>query len=418
MKIMKNKILAKSIIATAIATVAFIPSIQQVSAEPPAIDIRQYNKKLSTPTNVPNLDLKKIATQHPKIEVVFVLDTTGSMSGLIQAAKEKIWSIASTMATAQNSPEIKMGLVAYRDRGDAYITKTTPLSTDLDSMYAKLMDFKARGGGDGPESVNKGLYDAVHKMLWSQDDSTYKVIFLIGDAPAHMDYQDDVKYPTTIAKAQKKGIVVNAIQSGQNSKTTTNWQQIATLGQGDYFQVDNSGNAVAIATPFDKELAQLSEELDNTRVYFGNKETKHKQRSKVAASDKLHSVASEKSLARRASYNSSASGKDNFLGEGELVDAVSSGATKLSNINKNELPKAMQTMKPAEQKEYVLGKATKRKELSKNIRELSEKRDAFLKKEVAKVGADKDSFDAKIFGAIKDQAGRKGLLYSDDSAKY
>jgi len=407
---MKNSIIKKSILTTAIATAMLIPLTQQAFAK----SIAQQPAIQETSIE----SVKQIANQHPKIEVVFVLDTTGSMSGLIQAAKEKIWSIASTMASAQNAPDIKMGLVAYRDRGDAYITKTTPLSTDLDSMYSKLMDFKARGGGDGPESVNKGLYDAVHKMLWSQDDSTYKVIFLIGDAPAHMDYQDDVKYPTTIAKALKKGIVINAIQSGQNRKTTTNWQQIAILGQGDYFQVEDSGNAVAIATPFDKELAELSVELDNTRVYYGNKEAKRKQHSKVAASVKLHRKASEKSLARRAAYNSSISGKGNFLGEGELVDEISSGKTKLSSIKKNELPKVMQTMKPAAQAEYVLGKSKERKELSKNIRQLTEKRDAYLKKEVAKTGADKDSFDAKIFGAIKDQAAKKGLVYSEDSAKY
>ncbi len=411
--IIKNRklsLLARSLFIASIATVAVIPSTQQAFAK----------KMVANPSlQEPTMDsVKQIANQHPKIEVVFVLDTTGSMSGLIQAAKEKIWSIASTMASAQNAPDIKMGLVAYRDRGDAYITKTTPLSTDLDSMYSTLMDYRARGGGDGPESVNKGLYDAVHKMLWSQDESTYKVIFLIGDAPAHMDYQDDVKYPTTIAKALKKGIVINAIQSGQNRKTTTNWQQIATLGQGDYFQVDDSGNAVAIATPFDKELAELSVELDNTRVYYGNKKIKLKQRKKVAASEKLHSKSSVKSLARRAAYNTSASGKSNFLGEGELVDAVSSGATSLASINKDELPKAMQAMKPEAQKQYVLSKAKERKELKKHIRKLTEKRDSFLKKEVAKTGADKNSFDAQIFGAIREQAAKKGLVYDKADAKY
>lgn len=410
MKNKKTSLLAKSLLVASVTTVALIPSTQQAFAK----------KMVASPSlQEATIDnAKQIANQHPKIEVVFVLDTTGSMSGLIQAAKEKIWSIASTMASAQNSPDIKMGLVAYRDRGDAYITKTTPLSTDLDSMYSTLMDYRARGGGDGPESVNKGLYDAVHKMLWSHDKNTYKVIFLIGDAPAHMDYQDDVKYPTTIAKALKKGIVINAIQSGKNRKTTTNWQQIAILGQGNYFQVDNSGNAVAIATPFDKELAELSEDLDNTRVYYGNKNTKIKQRRKVAASNKLHIKSSQKSLARRAAYNSSASGKSNFLGEGELVDAISSGTTSLATIDKNELPKVMQTMKPKAQEEYVLEKAKKRKEIKKHIKQLAEKRDEFLKKEVARTGADKDSLDAKIFAAIREQASKKGLLYSEDGAKY
>ena len=134
------------------------------------------------------------ASQNPKIDVVFVLDTTGSMSGLIQTAKEKIWSIATTMASAQQTPEIRIGLVAYRDRGDAYVTKVVDLSDDLDSVYATLMDFQADGGGDGPESVNKALYDAVHNISWSQEDQAYQVIFLVGDAPPHMDY-NEVRYP-------------------------------------------------------------------------------------------------------------------------------------------------------------------------------------------------------------------------------
>jgi len=421
---MKNSILAKKLFTTSITSTILIPtilaacSLQPVFAEPPMVE-NQYNKKIKLPSlNSRSLDINKIASQNPKIEVVFVLDTTGSMSGLIQAAKEKIWSIASTMASAQNAPEIKMGLVAYRDRGDAYITKTTPLTTDLDSMYSTLMDFDANGGGDGPESVNKALYDAVHKMLWSQDKNTYKVIFLIGDAPAHMDYQDDVKYPTTIAKGLKKGIVINAIQSGQNSRTTTNWQQIATLGQGDYFQVEDNGNAVVIATPYDQELADLSKELDNTRVYYGNKEAKIKQVRKVAASTKLHNKSSLKSLARRATYNTSASGKDNFLGEGELVEAISSGKTSFAEIDKKELPKEMQSMKPEAQKEYIVGLSKKREALKSDIKQLSEKRNKFLKKKVSESGADKNSLDAKIFGAIKKQAAKKGLIYNSDSAKY
>jgi len=127
------------------------------------------------------------------MEVVFVLDTTGSMSGLIETAKEKIWSIATTLAGAEQAPEIRMGLVAYRDRGDDYVTRVIDLSSDLDTMYGRLMQFAAVGGGDGPESVNQALDDAVHRISWSQDPSSYQVIFLVGDAPPHMDYQGEAQ---------------------------------------------------------------------------------------------------------------------------------------------------------------------------------------------------------------------------------
>ena len=86
-------------------------------------------------------------------------------------------------------------------------------------MYAKLMDFRAEGGGDGPEAVNEALEAAIERMSWSQDRDTYKVVFLVGDAPPHMDYQDDVKYPQVVAAAAARGIVVNTIQCGSMSDT-------------------------------------------------------------------------------------------------------------------------------------------------------------------------------------------------------
>jgi len=365
---MKTKITTLVIFAATAATVSLFPYFQNAVAITPPDQII-----------VDLVDLSALVNEKPKIEVVFVLDTTGSMGGLIHAAKEKIWSIASTMASAQSAPEIKMGLVAYRDRGDNYITKTIDLSTDLDSMYATLMDFKAQGGGDGPESVNQALDDAVNRMSWSQDDNTYKVVFLVGDAPAHMDYQDDIKYPETLKLALGKGIKINAIQCGSDTSTTSNWQQIASLGQGAYFQVEQAGSAIAIATPFDRELAKLSATLDDTRLYFGNKEEKERQQNK-----KLQLESSDESLARRATFNSSKSGEDNFLGEGELVDAITSGRVALSTIDKDNLPAAMQSMVPEEQKNLIEAKAKQRTELRQDIQQLAEKRDNYLKKEVAK----------------------------------
>src|SRR6476646_9540468 len=91
----------------------------------------------------------------PRIEVCFVLDTTGSMSGLIEGAKQKIWSIANEMISAKPTPDIKFGLVGYRDRGDEYVTKIFNLTDDVDDIYAHLQSFRAAGGGDTPESVNE-----------------------------------------------------------------------------------------------------------------------------------------------------------------------------------------------------------------------------------------------------------------------
>ncbi len=401
---MKRKLIAASIFIATTAAVAFYPSLQGVGAVNP-------------PPPTPPV-IAPVAEKKPVVDVVFVLDTTSSMTGLIQAAKEKIWSIATTMASAQPTPEIRLGLVAFRDRGDAYITQVTDLSTDLDSAYARLMDFRAVGGGDGPESVNQALYDAVHRVSWSQDPKAFKVIFLVGDAPPHMDYPDDVKYPDTLREAKRRGITVNTIQAGQNSGTTQEWQQIASLGSGDYFQVDADGSTVAIATPFDEKMAELSKELDGTRLYYGSEEERKAKQSKVEAAEKLHAAASVESRARRATFNASKSGKANLLGDKELVDDVVTGRVDLDSLKPESLPAPMRALPPEEQKAVIAQTAKKRDDLQREIKDLADQRAKFLDEQVAITGGAGASLDAKIYEAIREQGSSVGLSYEAAAPAY
>lgn len=352
-----------------------------------------------------------------RVEVVFVLDTTGSMGGLIEAAKEKIWSIASTLAQAQHAPQISMGLVAYRDRGDAYVTQVIDLNQDLDSMYAKLLSLAAGGGGDGPEAVNEALEAAIHRVSWSQDRDAYKVVFLVGDAPPHMDYRDDVKYPQVVAAAAAKGIVVNTIQCGGIGETTAPWQHIASLGRGRYFTVEQAGSAVAIATPFDGELAQLAAELDGTRLYYGSADEVAAMASKVEATARLTEEASVAARARRGVFNASESGAGNFLGGRELVDDVASGRVDLAAVPQAELPASIAALPPAAQPAAVAQTAEKRAELQRQIAKLAAERDAYLEAEVKASGGADASLDVQIYEAVRDQAAPLGLIY-DSGPKF
>jgi len=172
---------------------------------------------------------------------VFCLDTTGSMGGLIEGAKQKIWSISNQIASGKPTPDLKIGLVAYRDKGDAYITQVHDLTADLDAVHAKLKTFQAQGGGDIPEHVNQALFDSVHKVKWSEDNKTMKIIFLVGDAPPHMDYTDDVKYPVTCKAAVEKGIIINTVQCGNDADCTKIWKDIGEKGKGSSVAIPQDG---------------------------------------------------------------------------------------------------------------------------------------------------------------------------------
>ncbi len=394
-----SKIMALILFVSTATGIALFPFLQQANA------ITANNNHV-------------LPAQSHRIEVVFILDTTSSMSGLIQAAKEKIWSIATTMASARQNPDIKMGLVAFRDRGDAYVTKVFDLSDDLDSIYVSLMSFTAQGGGDGPESVNQALYDAVHNISWSNDSNVYKVAFLVGDAPPHMDYRNDVKYPVTLRVAASKGIVINTIQSGQNMSTKPAWEEIAMLGLGEYFQVENSGNAVAVATPFDEKLSALAAKLEDTRLFYGNEDEKKAQKIKLDANAKLRKELSSTALARRDTYNATVSGKRNLLGKGELVDAITSGRVALEEIDQQDLPASLQAMAPGEQIEVINEQARRRDKLKQEIHALSASRSDFINRKLAAEGGAEDSLDEKIYRAVKHQAAAIGLIYDRDNASY
>ena len=177
------------------------------------------------------------------VEVMFVLDTTGSMSGLIAGAKQKIWSIAKEIVANDPNALVRMGLIGYRDLGDAYVTRFHDLTTDIDGLYGKLLRFQANGGGDTPESVNQALYEAVSRASWTPrktdhiNDRTIRMVFLAGDAPPHMDYPQDVKYPQSMQIARDRGIRVNSLQAGRLPGTQQVWIEIARLGNGVYAQI-------------------------------------------------------------------------------------------------------------------------------------------------------------------------------------
>ncbi len=354
---------------------------------------------------------------HTAVEAVFVLDTTGSMGGMIETAREKIWSIATTLAQGDPRPEISIGLVAFRDRGDEYVTRVIDLTTDLDAIYGELMQFRAAGGGDIPEAVNEALYDAVHRISWSDNPNSYRVVFLVGDAPPHMNYPDDVKYPETLAVAAAKGIVVNTIQCGNMTATTHHWQRIAALGQGRYFSVDQAGGGVTINSPFDEQISLLSRDLDRTRIYFGTEEEREAQFARAAAVDEIIVTGSRAAGARRAEYAMmvGAAGIDPHRSR-ELVTQSMDGSVDIDALDDAVLPPAIRELSADERRALIAEHAEQRVALEAQISELSQQRRDYIAERLAERGGAEDSLDHQLFEAVRAQAAERGIAYEGGPA--
>jgi Mg-chelatase subunit ChlD len=347
----------------------------------------------------------KPAPVKSKVEVVFCLDTTGSMGGLIAGAKEKIWSICNQIAGGKPVPDLKVGLVAYRDKGDEYVTKVFDLTDDLDSIHGHLKKFVAAGGGDEPEHVNQALYDAVHKIKWSTDKKTLRIIFLVGDAAPHMDYTDDVKYPETCKKAVEKGIIINTIQCGGSASCMKYWKDIAVKSEGSYAAIPQTGGVVAIATPYDAKLATINRGLADTTLAYGRVEMRKAAESLAEEAKSLPAGPA----ADRAGF-AGKSGKG--AAKGDLIDDMEAKKVDLKKIKESELPEALKKLKtPKEREEYLAKTKKKRAELNKEAVELDKKRTAYIAEEMKKKGKGKDSFDTNVLEMLRKQAKKFDIAY-------
>lgn len=357
-----------------------------------------WNSGANRVSAVPARAVEKPA-ERPVVDVVFALDTTGSMSGLLDSAKQKIWGIANQLATGQPRPIVRFGLVFYRDKYDAYVTEATPLTDDIDAVYEKLLTANAAGGGDNPENVNKALDIAINEMQWKSGPRVLKLVFVVGDAPPHDDYSD---VPTTseLAKqAKKKGIIINTIRAGSQLATEVAWKAIAAGAGGEYASIAQDGGTVAFATPHDATLERLNRELADSGIAFGSEE----ERSRAAMRFDTRRKMKGEVAASAASVSGARGGS---LGRSDLLSAIGEGTVDIAKLPAKAAPAEIREMDADERGRWVAKKQAERKAITAKIAKTSKARRDFLKKNKKRKA---DSFDDNVGTMLEKQAESIGV---------
>ena len=351
----------------------------------------------------------------PRLEMVFVLDTTGSMGGLLDGAKQKIWSIVNGVLKSPDHPSVRVGLVAYRDHSDAYITKVTPLTADLDKVYGTLMDYRAEGGGDTPEDVRQALADGVRRAGWSaRSPRLAQVLFLVGDAPPHDDYAQEPSTLATTARAVQTGLIVNTIECGPAEDTRVAWQAIVRRGEGQFLAIAEDGGVQSVPTPYDKPLAELGSRMGRTYTAYGGggfgggaaayqSANAHRQ---AAAESKVMAAAPAPAAADRAVNK--AINSDAY--DGDLMQSLENGSVRLDRVKPEDLPIEMQKLSPQVRQQEIAKRLAQRKTMRAQILQLSRKRESFLAEASKKKSSAKPSgFDAAVSAALRKELAPKGI---------
>jgi Mg-chelatase subunit ChlD len=368
---------------------------------------KSYTPEPSNPAPNPNVNSEKT------LEMVFVLDTTGSMGGLIDGAKQRIWGIINDVMQTPAHPAVRVGLVAYRDHGDSYVTQVLPVTNDLDKVYTTLMEYRADGGGDGPEDVRQALADGVRKAGWSKPQAnTAQIVFLVGDAPPHDDYAQEPDTLATAADAIKNGMVVNTIQCGADEQTRQVWQQIARRGEGQYFAIAQDGGVQTIATPYDSRLSELGGRLGSTYLAYGGGAGAEGERFRNEAM--AHQVATESAVAGNAPAPAQADravnkalNRDAYVGD--LLQSIENGSVRLDDVETEDLPADLQKLPAGERKQEVERRLSERRKIRDEIVSLKRQRDDYIAAERKKRSGPQTGFDAAVASALKEQMAKKGI---------
>lgn len=337
----------------------------------------------------------------PKIQIAILLDTSGSMDGLINQTREQLWRIVNTFATAKKDgkrPRLELALYHYGNdsipSSQHHVKRLVPLTTDLDRVSEELFKLTTNGG---EEYCGAAISHALTELEWSKNPKDLKLIYIAGNEPFS---QGPISFRDAVKGAIGRGIVVNTIHAGnERDGISGSWAEAAKLADGNFLFIDSNRAVARVDAPQDAELARLSNELNKTYLAYGGK-----GRAAVArqeAQDKNAAGMSASSMSTRAAAKSSANYRN---GDWDLVDAKKEGKP-MTAVPTDELPAEMRKMNEQEREAFVAKKAEERAKLQAQIQKLSAERDSYVATELKKKAKDSSkTMDDALIESARTQA--------------
>lgn len=358
--------------------------------------------------------LHKVKSNHfhvfgkQKIQVALLMDTSGSMDGLIEQAKSQLWKIVNELATAEyqgTKPTIEIALYHYGNDGidskSQYVMQILPFTTDLDKVSEELFKLTTNGG---EEYCGAAIKDATLNLEWSTSNEDLKLVYIAGNEPFN---QGSVDYKGACREAIKKGIVINTIYCGIESEGINSfWKDGALLADGQFLTINMNEATVYIETPFDTTLLRLNNELNSTYVFYGDK-------GEVAASNQAAQDGNAGSLgsSNAAERTVSKASSGYYNASWDLVDAVKEKDFDMKKLKKDDLPQELKNMNEDERLKFVEEKSEKRDSIKLVINKINVDRQTYIDVKRKELG-ETNSLDKAVISSVRSVAEKKNYTFN------
>ncbi|MEY8847900.1 hypothetical protein AB9K26_03740 [Psychroserpens sp. XS_ASV72] len=380
----------KTILKTLLLSVMTITSLSCNANE-------NANKKTSTAL----AEVKIHESTQQYIKVALLLDTSNSMDGLIDQAKAQLWDIVNELSYAKcgnEKPKLEIALYEYGNDNlnsrEGYIRQVLGFSDDLDEISKQLFSLTTNGGN---EYCGHVIQSAVNQLSWGNNPDDLKFIFIAGNEPYT---QGSVNYQMASKLALDNDVTVNTIFCGDyNLGISTYWKEGADLAHGDYMAINHNKATTYVSTPFDDQILNLNQQLNNTYIAYGSLgQTKMELQSQQ--DDNAKGYSSENAVSRTVSKSSHLYKNATW----DLVDAAQEKDFDFKSIDKKDLPKNLQGKTAEEVEAYISKKSEERKSIQYQIQTLNQKRRDYI---IGQHKNDESRLDNAMIKAIKTQAKAK-----------
>lgn len=354
----------------------------------------------SPPATTPSTPVK---TSSSAVQVALLLDVSGSMSGLIEQAKSQLWKIMNELAILEKpdgEPDLEMALYVYGSNNNSNekneILKLLDFTTDMDLFSQKLFELGTSGSD---EFAGEVIGNSLKELEWRAGSDHLKVIYIAGNESFT---QGPISYAQSCGEAVEKSIVVNTIFCGdRNQGRKLDWEKGAVAGKGNYFHIDHNEKTVYIETPYDQQINQLNQQLNDTYVPYGAQGVQKKQQQELQDNNSLSY--SKSNMAERSKFKASKKYKAESW---DLVDAYQKDK-KIANETE-KLPADFQNNTVAEVEAKIQKITGDRERIKKEINDNNKLRTDFIKN-ASKETANENSLEGSIVKSINKIAKERGF---------
>ncbi len=344
------------------------------------------------------------------VDLVIALDVSGSMGGLINSARQRLWDIVNDLGSASPQPDLRVAVISFGSPNygaeTGYVRIDQRFTRDLDAVNQTLFSFQTNGGD---EYVARAIDTAVAQLDWSHGPEALRMLFVAGNESASQDPR--ISIDSAVRRALDHDIVVNTIYcGGPTDSDAAGWASVAGLAQGMYASIDQQAAALAnIATPVDGELLALNEKLNKTYIAYGKKGKQGKE-NQLRQDANAANMSAPAAASRAAAKGSSLYRASNW----DLLDAVAGGVA-LESVPEAELPEDLKAMSEEDRLDYVEQKRSERQALKREIAQLSEERQRYISE--AKPAAEgANGLDDAISKGLRAAAEKKGFVFEKKTA--